>query len=259
MAGTIGIGVLFFVGVTLTLGLIVRGVRHRDVPALLVASTLIFLGPLAVTCARMAIRLANDAPALSKQLAIAAAVTSSLGVASSALVTAFVFRRGSGLGWLTTALLVTAMFACVVGAATADGGMDLRHTPSGYRLGYQVLQLGTILWAAVEAFATWSFLRRRMKLGIASVIVVNRIALWSVASFAASIGMAISFFAAFLGLHYAGNLVEIPVAVLGVVAATALWLSFLPPARYRAWIERRSPAAAAPTVSAPLAPHWPLD
>jgi hypothetical protein len=258
VAGTIGIGVLFVVGVALTLGLIVRGVRHRDVPALLVASTLIFLGPLAVSCARMAIRLAHEAPALSKQLAIAAAVTSSLGVASSALVTAFVFRRGSRIGWLATALLVTAMFACVIGAATADGGMDLRHTPSGFRLAYQMLQLGTILWAAVEAFATWSFLRRRVRLGIGNALVVNRIALWSLASLAASIGMAISFFSAFLGLRYAGDVVEIPVAVLGLVAATALWLSFVPPARYRAWIERRSPASVAEAERAPLAPHWPL-
>jgi hypothetical protein len=151
------------------------------------------------------------------------------------------------------------MFACVLGAATVEGGMDVRRTPSGYRLGSQLLQLGTILWASVEAFVTWSFLRRRVRLGLASPLVVNRIGLWSLASFAASIGMSIGFFSTFLGLHYAGDVVEVPVAIVGLVAATALWLSFLPPARWRAWIERRASAPAAPAGDAPLAPHWPLD
>ena len=259
MAGTIGVGVLIAVGVVLTLALLVHGVRHTDVPALLVASAIIFLGPAAVTCAVLATRYALDAPTLSHRLAVAAAVASSIGVTSGTLVTAFVFRRASRLGWLATALLATALFACVLGAATADPGMDLRRTPSGFRLAYQVLQLGMVLWASVEAFATWSFLRRRVRLGLASPLVVNRIALWSLATFAVSIGMAIGVFSTFFGVHYAGDVVEIPIAMLGLVAVTALWLSFLPPARYRAWIERRSPAAPAPSESEALAPHWPLD
>jgi hypothetical protein len=256
MAGTIGIGVLFVVGLVLGVGFLVHGLRHSGAVSMLVASALLFLGPAAVTCAVLAARVAQDAPALSDRLAVAAAVTSSIGVSSGALATALIFRRGSRLGWLATALLVTAMFACVIGAATAPAGMDLRRPPTGFRLGYQVLQLGTILWSSIEAFATWRFLRRRVQLGLARPFVAHRLALWSLACFAVTLGMAVGFFSTFFGVHYAGQSVEIPMAACGFLAATAIWLSFLPPARYRAWVEGGRPA---PEEEGPFAPDGPLD
>jgi hypothetical protein len=256
--GSIGVGVLFCVGVVLTARLVVFGLRTGELPPLLVAVALLLLGPVSVTLAVFAVRYATSDPAVSHLLGAGAAATSTLGVSCAALVTAVVFREGSRLGWVATGALVVAMCVCVVGA-TVTGGIDLRRTPTGYRLGYQVLQLGTLLWASVEAFVTWRMLRRRIRLGLARPTVVNRIALWSLASGAASIGMAIGFLATFFGLHYAGTAVELPIAILGLVAAGALWLSFLPPARYRAWVKRRHPEASAAAAAPvdPLAPKWP--
>jgi hypothetical protein len=254
VVGTIGIGALFVLGTVLGVGFLVHGVRHTGAVSMLVASALIFLGPAAVTCAVLAVRLVQDAPELSNQLAIAAAVASSIGVSSGALVTALLFRRGSRLGWLATALLVTAIFACVIGAATAEGGMDLRRAPTGFRLGYQLLQLATILWSSIEAFATSRFRRRRAALGLASPFAAHRFALWSLACFSVTLGMAVGFFSTFFGVHYAGDAVEIPMAAFGFLAATAIWLSFLPPARYRAWIQGPR-ASAAKRLSPPHDPR----
>jgi hypothetical protein len=257
--GSIGVGVLFCVGVVLTLRLIVHGLRTGELPPLLVAVALLLLGPISVPLAVAAVRLANTQPEMSRLLGSGAAAASTIGVSCAALVTAVVFREGSRLGWLATCALVVAMCTCVVGA-TVEGGIDLRRTPDGFRLGYQVLQLGTLLWASVEAFVTWRMLRRRIRLGLASPIVANRIMLWSLASGAASIGMAIGFLATFFGLHYAGDAVEVPLTGLGLVAAAAIWLSFLPPARYRAWVRSRHPEAPAPTEPAPsISPQWPAE
>jgi hypothetical protein len=240
VVGTIAIGLLFAVGVVLGFAFLVHGLRHSGAVSVLVAIALIFLGPVAVPCSVLAVRLLHEAPALADRLAIAAAVASSLGVSAGAIVTALIFRRGSRLGWLATALLVTAMLACVIGAATADGGTDLRRAPTGFRLGYQVLQLGTILWSSIEAFATSRFLRRRAQLGLATPFAAHRFALWSLACLAVSLGMAVVFFSTFLGFHYASDSAEVAMAALGFLAASAIWLSFLPPARYRRWIAQRS-------------------
>jgi hypothetical protein len=255
VAGTIAIGVLFVVGTVLAVAFLVHGLRHAGVISVLVASALIFLGPAAVTCAVLAVRLVQESPALSDRLAIAAAVSSSIGVASGALATALLFRRASRLGWLATALLVTAMFACVVGAVTEPGGMDLRRAPTGFRLGYQLLQLGTILWSSIESFATWRFLRRRARLGLASAYAAHRFALWGLACFSVSLGMMVGFFSTFFGVHYAGAAVEIPMAGFGFLAAGAIWLSFLPPAPYRAWVQ----GAPAPGDERALGSHEALD
>src|SRR5262249_37441056 len=126
-----------------------HGMRSGELPPLLVAMALLLLGPISVSIAVVAVRLANDQPELSRLLGACAAATSTLGVSSAALVTAFVFREGSRTGWRVTYALVVAMFACVAGAALG-GGVDLRRTPDGFRLGYQALQLGTMLWASLE-------------------------------------------------------------------------------------------------------------
>jgi hypothetical protein len=257
LIGTIGVGVLFCVGVVLSLRLIVLGLRTGELPPLLVAVALLLLGPISVTLAVLAVRSATDEPELSHLLGSGAGAASPLGVSCAALVTAVVFRQGSRLGWLATCALIAAMCICVIGTAVS-GGVDLRRTPTGFRLGYQTLQLGTILWASLEALITWRILRRRIRLGLANPLVVNRIALWGLASGAAAIGMAIGYLATFFGLHYAGAIVEIPIAVLGLVAAAALWLSFLPPSRYEAWVLRRHPEAPAPPAPAnELVPRWP--
>ena len=253
MLGTIGVAVLFVVGLALASGLLVQGFRTRDPAPLLVGFALIFLGPAAVTTAVLALRYAHELPALAHELAVAAAVTSSLGVSCGALVTAFVFRRGSRLGWLATALLVTAMLACVIGAASPEASLALGHTPTAYRLGYQMLQLGTLLWVSVETLVVWRFQRRRVRLGLASPFAVHRIGLWSLASGATALGMAIGYFSTFFDLRSAGIGLELTIAAFGLVAAGALWLSFLPPARYRARVLRRAggPAEAGPEAVPP--------
>ena len=63
--------------------------------------------------------------------------------------------------------------------------------------------------------------------------------------------MMVGFFSTFFGAHYAGDGVEIPMAAFGFLAATAIWLSFLPPARYRAWVK----GGAAPVEARALAPR----
>lgn len=255
MLGSAGVLALFFGSLLIGARLIRLGKRTHQAPPLLVALGLVALGPAAFTLAVLAVRAAPTDPALSRWLAAAAGGTSTIGTACAALVMALVFRRASRLGWVATGVLVAGTAFCWI-VTLVQGDLDLRRTPSGFRMGYQTLQLGTLLWASVEAMATWKLLRGRLRLGLADPLVVNRIGLWSVATGSAALAMAIGFFGTFFGLHYAEIAAELSIAAAGLAAVTALWLAFLPPARYRAYVLRRSPGA--PTAADP-SQSWPLQ
>jgi hypothetical protein len=148
------------------------------------------------------------------------------------------------------------MFVCVA-ASTLTGGVDVRRTPDGWRLGYQVLRLGTLLWAAVEALVTWRMLRRRIRLGLADPLVVNRIGLWGIAAGIGSAGASAGFLVTFFGLEARSTGVEVLISVLGLAASAALWLSFLPPARYQGWVRSRHPEAPEARADGELAQRSP--
>lgn len=98
-------------------------------------------------------------------------------------------------------------------------------------------------WTALEGFRCWIQARRRLRLGLADPLVVNRFLLWGVIGVASLLSVAPS-----LALTLAGGdgttsaAARLTTAIGGLVAAIALQLAFLPPARYRAWVERTAPS-----------------
>jgi hypothetical protein len=106
-------------------------------------------------------------------------------------------------------------------------------------------------WVSIETAAYHAVLRRRQRLGLADPLVANRVLLWSLWTGSIAILMLVGAILRVLSVQEAELATAIyrsvPFlslsAVLSLVAALALWLSFLPPGPYRAWVERRAHAS----------------
>lgn len=103
-------------------------------------------------------------------------------------------------------------------------------------------------WVSIETAVYHATLRRRQRLGLADPLVANRVLLWSLWTGAIAILMLAGAVLRVLSVQDAAAATAIyrsipflsATAVLSLVAATTLWLSFLPPRPYRDWIERRA-------------------
>ena len=84
--------------------------------------------------------------------------------------------------------------------------------------------------------------RDLLRLGLADPMVTNRFLLWGVGSGAACLGSLIGAVAiALTGFSTSrSEAMGLVLSAHGAVAAVAMWLAFLPPPRYRRWIEERS-------------------
>ena len=84
---------------------------------------------------------------------------------------------------------------------------------------------------------------RRVRLGLSDAVVANRFLLWGWVGVFAIVTVAPSVVVGLAGGDVAANVPARLANVLGGSAcAVAMQLAFLPPARYRAWIERRAVA-----------------
>jgi len=89
-------------------------------------------------------------------------------------------------------------------------------------------------WAAVESLRHYARLRRSLSYGLADPMVVDRFRLWGVATAAIFTSYTIVFVSGLIGdlTTHRPELVAL-VACLGILAAIAMALAFLPPAFYR--------------------------
>jgi len=110
------------------------------------------------------------------------------------------------------------------------------------------LQTAAILaygWTALEGLRCFLQARRRLALGLADPLVVNRFLLWAWIGVFALICIAPSFVIGLRGgdyLHHTGA--RLATALGGFAFAIATQLAFLPPAAYRRWVNGGAPARA---------------
>jgi hypothetical protein len=103
---------------------------------------------------------------------------------------------------------------------------------------------GCFLWSAVEGFVHYGNARKRLALGLADAVVVNRFWLWGIFGLMATGINVSSAIGAALGVDPSQSpLVLIPMGVLGFIASAAMYLAFLPPASYLAFVRSRFASA----------------
>ena len=180
----------------------------------------------------------------------------SLGGAAICVFTWLSFRREAR--W--------ARWAAAVGSLLALGGFAFEALNEGFAVtlapgpGHWVAWLGRtapVVWVTAESFRYRARLQRRLRLGLANPVVVNRFLLWGIWSAATFVNLAADLIARVLYAAFADTTsteltmeVLVPVVVgtmsvtmvLGAVSATTLFLTFFPTARYRRWVEARTAA-----------------
>jgi hypothetical protein len=147
-------------------------------------------------------------------------------------------------------LMMGVLWTGLTGYTAAGGLVDGR--PEGFWYWLQFSATGTYAaWAAVESFAYYGRMRRRLAFGLADPVVTNRFLLWGLAAGGTVAATWTISLPALLGLpgarsgHALAPGFLTATAVIGIAAVTCYWLAFVPPRWYLARLAGRVPPAAA--------------
>jgi hypothetical protein len=148
-----------------------------------------------------------------------------------------VFRPGVAWARGLAGAMVAVLVVGYLGNALTGGFASMR-LGFWYWVGFSVI--GTYpMWAASEAFRYHGLMRKRRAIGLADPILVNRFLLWGVASLFSVAAIWTISLPAILDLPLAEQQQVAPAsmsltALWGIGAISAYWLTFFPPAWYRA-------------------------
>lgn len=241
-----GIGMAVFMGVSMLVGVrLVRLARRTgEGPELLIGVALISMAPISFPLARLSFALQGSAPYLAAGLLAFSVAGLALGGCCAAELTRRVFRPGSGVARALVWGIAFGLVGCW-GVTAGTTGFDLRGRAMEWP-GYAgfVLRSGALAWAAVESLRYWRRMRRRLAIGLADPATTNRFLLWGAGSAAAAANHLIVMWTAGAGsdvLHISDGLASV-VSLMGLGTSVCLWLGFLPPQRYLAWLRQRATA-----------------
>jgi hypothetical protein len=250
MGVAIAMGLMILTNAVVGGSLLRMAARTRKRPELLMGLGLFTLGPVSQLFSLMSGTGRLPVEDVSLPLHAIAVAGSAFGMACIFLFVRNVFRPGErwalGLTGLAIALLLCNGAWTLVAVATASAG-----TPSAQAQsvpGAIVLALFTAAfgWAALEAGLYHARARRQARIGLLEPVVVNRFLLWTVSSASAFV------LGAFLLVtHLSGQTISlalvpsVAICVVSIVTGTGMYLAFLPPGAYLAWIQRRTSAAQA--------------
>jgi hypothetical protein len=236
-----------FVLVSLVLGprLLALAHRTRQVPELTMGLCLLLMGGLGypfATLGRVVTALPDD---LRGFLIGCAALCNTIGFGALLIFTWRVFRRHSVLAEAVVGACVTALALLVPAEAVWPGlvpsALSIEPYPGLPGYARVVLGLTILYWASVEAALYARKLTRRLALGLADAVVVERVWLWTVAIGGASASYTTAFVLALFGIDLPSSTFGAAIiGSLGLVSASAAWFAFLPPAAYLRWVSSRT-------------------
>jgi hypothetical protein len=167
------------------------------------------------------------------------------------------FRAGSP-GARALVIGAAGVFAATWAFQAATGRFVLVVMPGAAFWIERSVFFGGFAWAAAESFRYHASLRRRLRIGLAEPVVVNRLWLWG--AWASATGLlALSELVARVAYVWTTGETQLvlvdramPIivatvattSIVGSFAVASLWLTFFPSRRYLAWIARRQPVGA---------------
>jgi hypothetical protein len=250
LGALLGISQLVYLGAMAALGgrLLRRAVRSRELPEALLALHFLLCCTVGYVLMGGALAAVRE-PGLLPPRAIPALlgsgqVLSGCGVWAAVAFTCLVFRREDAWARRLTAAFAAATVAGWAGAALGGGfGGDVANP--WFRAQY-ALYTAAAAWVLYEPLRYWTLVRRRLQLGLAEPVLVNRFLLWgggSVLRFAMLVagGLPVAWPSLAADMR-AGAVVLTATALLGMGVAAAYWLTFFPPAAYTRRLARRAAA-----------------
>jgi len=154
-----------------------------------------------------------------------------------------VFRRHEPGARVLFGVAAATIWIGLVGQGLTGGYRDLMQRELFWWMEYAVIWTYP-LWGAFESFRYHRRMRKRVRIGLAEPLVANRFLLWGLAS---SGTFAATWLASWPGLlpdpqaavpYQTFN--YLATAAVGICTVVVYSLAFLPPARYRRWLEDRS-------------------
>jgi hypothetical protein len=242
----IGFGAFFVSSLVIGLRLLLLARRTGKLPEFLIGIAVLFTGPFGYGLSMLAFALARHSLTLSATLMGSALLATNLGAIAQFLFAWTVFRRGAREAKAVVWAAVVLLLAAYVGDLVDNGLVNRRPQGAWFWLG-SLLRTAALGWTAVESLRYHRVMRTRVRLGLADPVVTQSFLLWGE-------GCAAAFVGALIGhgtrLVTGGGVAEIAalnlaVSLLGLCAAIAMWLAFLPPAAYRRRIQARGRRAAA--------------
>lgn len=234
-----------FVVVSLVVGgrLLLLARRTRQFPELAMGGALFLMGGIGYPAIAIARGAEGLDPGVRSAIAGLSLVCQAIGIAGLGTFTARVFRADQPIAtWAAWALGLLAL-GTVVAAGVGSGFQGAVENTGAAMRGNEALAGIVLGWCTFESFLYHSKLKRRVKLGLASAVVANRIRLWGIGSAFAMLLNWISQLAAWNGIDVATSALGAGlIGVLGPIAAGSVWLAFFPPASYVRRIERAAEA-----------------
>ena len=174
-----------------------------------------------------------------RALMIASSALMSIGWAGVWVFTWRVFRPDSTparlLAWAAIAGLGLVFGARAVRVATAPDLAALEIVGVG-TLGIPLLAMGSYVWTALESFRYAVAMRRRAALGLGDAVVANRFLLWGMVGVFSMLSLTPSLVRQAQGVAALEPLSQLLSALAGLGCAASLYLAFLPPKAYVAWV-----------------------
>lgn len=221
--------------------------RTRRAPELCLGLGIFLIGGIAYPLAAASNIMGESAPNLAWLLAVASATASHIGVTANCIFNWKVFRPASRWPRLAVTAAVVATLIGFAGNLSAGlhGGITSMADKRGWTLFLMAIALGAFSWAAVESFLYHDKLRRRLALGMADPVVVDRFRLWGISSAASATGcLVVAFFAWTSPLSVMDPVALVFSGASSVVSAVVMTLTFMPPAGYLRFIQTRHATSA---------------
>jgi len=224
--------------------------RTGEYPEIFIGASLLLGGALGFPPLALAPGLAGAEPDLALRLGLAGLVALHLSSWANALGWRAIFHPGDrwarNVAVVCTVLLFLSLTHRLAGMAVSILGRDPAAQFAGGYTASLFAQAAPYFLMAFSALRYQAKLRRRLALGLADPVVVNRIALWGATS-----GVVVVQYAISLATLHVRHLPEIAaiyqtvVAGLGLVLSVLLYLAFLPPKAYLRRVARRGGVPAA--------------
>jgi hypothetical protein len=249
VATGVAVAVMVLANGVVGLSLLRTALRTRRAPELLIGLGLFGMGPLSQGLTALAGTGRLAAGEVNLLLHTLACVGSGVGMACVYAFVLTVFRPGVAWARALTAAAVLALIVANVGStlAIANAAPETPSQEALHRWGVVILAVFTLAfgWAALESGSYFLRARKQLRLGLIDAAVANRFLLWAIASGAAFLlGVCLSLFQ-LEGQQLAGNLMpSLLIMGVSVVTGVGMYLAFLPPRSYLAWVQRRAGAAA---------------
>jgi hypothetical protein len=242
LLAAVGGGAFVLASLIVSLRLLALARRTRGAPELLIGLGLLLMGgvgyPLSTTA-----RLLESAPEWKAALFAVHGLLSLVGQGCVATFNWRVFRPGEAWARALALGFVASLAALLLWQGVAPGWVAYAQSSAGPWSWLPLYSLFVLGWAALDAGLYHLKMRRRLALGLADAATVDRLRLWSIAMGAAFTTSAIALALRAGGVAMTPTVAGLVVGPLGIVSAGAMWLAFLPPRRYLAWIHARARAA----------------